>query len=182
MRADARRNREHLLVVARDLVEADGIDVTLSDIARKAGVGMATLYRHFPTRETLLEALFRVNFDELKAKADVLLREESPAEALVAWLKEALAMARIYSGAIAPIAAALADESSALHVSCVAMKAAGTRLLARAQDAGEARKDLNGTDLFALVGALAWIHDRPSFSPRSGHLFNVISSAILVRP
>ena len=88
-------------------------------------------------------------------------------------------MAHHYSGAIAAMVAAIADENSALHASCVTMKAAGTRLLARAQAEGVARSDMDGTDLFAMVGALAWIGDQPSLAPRADHLFDIISSAIL---
>nr|CEL20612.1 Transcriptional regulator, TetR family [Kibdelosporangium sp. MJ126-NF4]CTQ89523.1 Transcriptional regulator, TetR family [Kibdelosporangium sp. MJ126-NF4] len=78
--------------------------------------------------------------------------------------------------------AAIADPESALHASCVAMRAAGTRLLTRAQAAGLARTDIDGTDLFALVGALAWLHDQPSLAARADHLFDVIASAILTGP
>jgi hypothetical protein len=75
--------------------------------------------------------------------------------------------------------AAIEDPESALHTSCVAMRAAGTRLLARAQAAGVARADTNGTDLFALVAALAWLRDQPSHASRADHLFDMIASTIL---
>lgn len=68
----------------------------------------------------------------------------------------------------------------ALHGSCVTMRAAGARLLIRGQDAGMARSDLDGTDLFALVAALAWLGDQASLAPRADRLFDVVSSAILV--
>jgi hypothetical protein len=74
---------------------------------------------------------------------------------------------------------AIDDPESALHASCTTMKAAGARLLARAQAEGAARTDLAGSDLFALGAALAWLNDQPSFAPRADHLFNVIASAIL---
>lgn len=75
--------------------------------------------------------------------------------------------------------AAIAEPDSALHASCVAMKAAGTHLLTRAQAAGQARADLNGTDLFALVSALAWLHDQASFIERADHLADIITETIL---
>ena len=68
MRADARKNYDHLLEVARENVAEHGADASLRDIARRAGVGLGTLYRHFPTREALLEALLRTSFDELTAQ------------------------------------------------------------------------------------------------------------------
>jgi hypothetical protein len=74
---------------------------------------------------------------------------------------------------------AIEDPDSALHVSCVTMRAAGTQLLTRAQAAGTARTDLDGTDLFALIAALAWLGDQPSSAQRADHLFDVIATAIL---
>ena len=179
MRADAKKNYEHLLAVARAVVIEDGANASLREIARKAGVGLGTLYRHFPTREALLEALLRASFDELTARAGELETLDSPENALVSWLREAVAVAHNHRGVVASMMAAIADADSALHASCVTMRAAGTRLLARAQAEGLARTDINGTDLFALVGALAWLRDQQSLTPRADHLFAVIASAIL---
>ena len=181
MRADARKNYDHLLAVARDVVTEQGVDASLRDVARRAGVGLGTLYRHFPTREALLEALLRASFDELTARAGELETSGTPDDALVSWLREAVAVARNYSGVVASMVAAIADPDSALHASCVTMRAAGTGLLVCAQAEGMARTDLDGTDLFALVGALAWLGDQPSLASRADHLFGVIVSAILMR-
>ena len=182
MRADAKKNYEHLLAVARAVVLKDGADASLRDIARQAGVGLGTLYRHFPTREALLEALLRASFDELTLRAGRLATSDSPEEALVFWLRATVAVAHAYRGVVASMMAAIADADSALHASCVTMRAAGTRLLARAQAEGLARTDLDGADLFALVGALAWLRDQPSLTSRADHLFGVIASAILTNP
>jgi hypothetical protein len=103
----------------------------------------------------------------------------SPEEALVSWLRDWVACARGYRGVVALMMAAITDTESVLHASCVTMRAAGTRLLARAQAEGRARTDIDGTDLFALAGALAWIGDQPSLAPRADHLFDVIASTIL---
>ncbi len=156
-----------------------GSDASLRDIARRAGVGLGTLYRHFPKREALLEALLRQSFDGLTARADELQRSSSPEQALAAWLREIVAVTHNYRGAIAPMVAAISEPDSALHASCVSMKAAGTALLVRAQAEGKARTDIDGTDLFALVSALAWLHDQPSFASRADHLSDVIADAIL---
>jgi len=179
MRADAKKNYEHLLAVARDVVTGEGADASLRDIARKAGVGLGTLYRHFPTREALLEALLRTSFDDLAQSATELESSYDAAGALVTWLRNIVAMTHDYRGAIALMVAAISDEGSALHVSCVALRAAGTRLLLRAQAAGVARSDIDGNDLFALISALAWLADQPPLVPRADHVFDVISSAIL---
>jgi AcrR family transcriptional regulator len=179
MRADARKNHDHLLAVAGTALTEEGVDVSLRDIARRAGVGLATLLRHFPSREALLEALLRTGFDELTARADVLETSHRPEDALVAWVRDCVALTHEYRGVVALMAAAMEDEESALHASCVALRAAGTRLLTRAQDAGAARTDVDGVDLFALISALAWLGDQPSLAPRAGHLFDVVASAVL---
>lgn len=179
MRADARKNHDQLLAVAGTVIAEQGADASLRDIARKAGVGLATLIRHFPTREALLEALLRTNFDELAARASALETSDSPDDALVAWLRDFVACAHNYRGVVASMMTAIEDERSALHASCVAMRAAGERLLVRAQAEGSARTDIDGTDMFALGGALAWLNDQPALAPRAGRLFDVVASAVL---
>ncbi|MEU1293215.1 TetR/AcrR family transcriptional regulator [Streptomyces sp. NPDC005840] len=179
MRADARKNRDHLLEVAETVVAEEGAGASLRDIARRAGVGLGTAQRHFPTREALLEALLRTGFDRLAARADALQESGSSGDALAVWLREFVDCAAAYQGVIASMVAAIEDPGSALHASCVAMKAAGARLLVRAQDDGAARADLDGTDLYALAGALAWTRDQPALASRADHLFTVVADAIL---
>ena len=179
MRADARKNYDRLLLVARDVVTEHGADASLRDVARKAGVGLATLYRHFPTREALIETLLRADVDKLAAQAADLEMSATPEEALLTWLRGSVAITHEYRGVTALLAAALEDTESALHASCLALHDTGTRLLDRAQAAGKARADIDGTDLFALVAALAWLYDQPSLALRADHLLGVISSALL---
>ncbi|MFF6959284.1 TetR family transcriptional regulator [Streptomyces sp. NPDC008317] len=179
MRADARKNRDHLLDVAGAVIAEHGVDVSLRDIARRSGMGLATLLRHFPTREALLEALLHTSFRELTARAADLETQGSPEDALVSWLRDCVAWTTEYRGVTVLMAAAIEDTESALHASCVTLRAAGARLLTRAQAAGVARDDIDGADLFALVAMLAWLGDQPSLVPRADHLFDVIASAIL---
>ncbi|MGY1499701.1 TetR/AcrR family transcriptional regulator [Streptomyces sp. QTS52] len=182
MRADAQKNRDHLLAAAGTAITEQGVDVSLRDIARRADVGLATLLRHFPTREALLDALLRTSFDELTAKAGEFETSHSPKDALVSWLRDCVAWTTEYRGVTELMAAAIDDTGSALHASCVTLRAAGARLLTRAQDAGVARTDLDGTDLFALIAALAWLSDQPTLAPRADHLIDVVASAILTNP
>jgi AcrR family transcriptional regulator len=179
MRADARKNRDHLLAVARVVVAEQGADASLRDIARRADVSLPTLYRHFPSREALLDVLLRESFDGLAARAVELEASDSPEDALVTWLRDCVAVAREYRGVTELMAAAIGDTGSALHASCVTVRAAGTRLLTRAQAEGAARADLDGKELFALIAALAWLGDQDSFAPVAGHLFAVVASAVL---
>ncbi|MGW4600848.1 TetR/AcrR family transcriptional regulator [Streptomyces sp. NPDC004457] len=182
MRADARKNRDHLLATAGTAIAEHGADVSLRDIARRADVGLATLLRHFPTREALLDALLRTSFDELTARAEALEASDSPRDALVSWLRDCVAWTTEYRGVTVLMAAAIKDTESALHASCVTLRATGARLLARAQAAGAARTDVDGADLFALVAALAWLGDQPSLAPRADHLFEVVAHAIVTSP
>lgn len=151
----------------------------MRDIARRADVGLATLLRHFPTRETLLETLLRGSLEELTDAATTLESSTAPDVALITWLQEAVAFVRIYSGIVTMMATALSDPDSALHLSCKNLRVVGTRLLERAQEKGLAEKGMTGIDLFALIAALGWLGDQPSFAPRSDYLFEVISNAVL---
>jgi len=179
MRADARKNRDHLLAVAGTVISEHGAEASLRDIARRADMGLATLLRHFPTREALLDALLRTSFDELTARAAELEASHDPRGALEAWLRDCVDVAHRYRGVTELMAAAIEEPESALHASCVTMRGAGAGLLARAQAAGAARTDLDGSDLFALVASLAWLGDQPAFAPRADHLLEVVTSAIL---
>ncbi|NKI69311.1 TetR family transcriptional regulator [Collimonas pratensis] len=179
MRADAKKNYSHLLAVAHDVVAKHGVDASMRDIARRADVGLATLLRHFPTREALFEALLCTNLDALTQKADQLETSNSPGEALVSWFSEWMAFAQSYRGVVALMAAAHTNPDSALYASCAAVHSASARLLLRAQAEGTARTDMNGDDLFGLMAALGWLVDLPSFAPRTDHLVHIVTSAIL---
>ncbi|MEU3288340.1 TetR/AcrR family transcriptional regulator [Streptomyces longwoodensis] len=180
MRADARKNRDHLLAVAAGAIAEQGVEVSLRDIARRADVGLATLLRHFPSREALLDALLRTSFEGMTAKAGELEASASPEDALVSWVRDCVAWTTEYRGATVLMAAAIKDPDSALHASCVTLRAAGARLLHRAQAAGVARDDLDGDDLFALIAMLAWLGDQPSLAPRADRLFDLVAGAVLV--
>jgi AcrR family transcriptional regulator len=182
MRADAKKNYSHLLAVAREVVSDHGPDASMRDIARRADVGLATLLRHFPTREALFEALLRTNLDALTQRAGELETSTSPDEALLSWFREWVAFALSHRGVVAMMAAAHTNPDSALYASCAAVHSASGRLLLRAQADGAARPDMNGDDLFGLMSALGWLVDLPSFAPRADHLVHIIASAILTKP
>jgi AcrR family transcriptional regulator len=179
MRADAKKNYSRLLAVAGDVVTEHGADASMRDIARRANVGLATLLRHFPTREALFEALLRTNLEALTQKAGELETSNPPDEALVSWFREGVAFTHSYSGVVALMASAHEDPDSALYATCAAVHSAGARLLLRAQAEGTARADMDGVDLFALMSGLAWLAGQPAFAPRADHLFHLITSAIL---
>lgn len=181
MRADARKNYSHILTIAREVVAEHGADASMRDIARRAEVGLATVLRHFPTREALFEALLCTNLDSLTRRADELETSNAPDEALVSWVREWVAFAQSHRGVVAMMAAAHTNPDSALYASCAAVHSASARLLLRAQAEGTARPDMNGDNLFALMTALGWAVDQPSFAAQADHLVCLIASAILTR-
>ncbi|BAJ29508.1 MULTISPECIES: TetR/AcrR family transcriptional regulator [Kitasatospora] len=175
-RADARRNRERLLEVGAHLLAEQGAGASLRDVARRAGVGLGTLYRHFPTREALLEALLARRFGQLtELGGELAAAGGDPEAALVDWLREFCAGAGAYQGLPEALVATLRDPASPLHASCAAMREAGGGLLAAAQRTGRIRADVTGTDLFALVSAVSWIGGQaPALAERREHLFGVV--------
>jgi AcrR family transcriptional regulator len=161
-RADAQRNREKLIAAARDAFAEGGTATSLEEIARRAEVGIGTLYRHFPSRQALLEAVYVEEVSGLsRSAADA--GAQSPWDALAGWLHRFVA----YMGTKQALAAELltyVDRDASLFQSCRAeLYAAGEPLLARAQAAGAVRADTDFGELIQLVGGIAKI---PSGDPR----------------
>jgi AcrR family transcriptional regulator len=155
MRADARRNYERLLAEARTAFAEHGAEASLEDVARRAGVGIGTLYRHFPNRNTLLSAVFEDAVNDLLARSRELLTDPSPCGALVTWLREIVTHAGEYRGLSRALMSVTSDHSSALARCSDPMREAGDALLTRAQEAGMVRKDVEITDLLQLTHAIA---------------------------
>ncbi|MFD2472294.1 TetR/AcrR family transcriptional regulator [Amycolatopsis silviterrae] len=150
MRADAQRNYDRLVAAARSAFAEQGADAALDDIAQRAGVGNATLYRHFPTRQALLEAVFRDHIDALCHRAGELTAAPSPGAALKEWLGEVIA----YGSAERGLAAALGEDGSSCRA---AVFEAAQGLLTRAQEAGEVRREVSVGQVFKLVNAVALV-------------------------
>jgi AcrR family transcriptional regulator len=152
MRADARRNYERLLAVARTAFLEHGADASLDDIARRAGVGSGTLYRHFPTRQALLEAVYRDGVEGICAKAYELLETMPPGEALAAWLRALADYVATKRGLSMALVASLGEDHPEVFVSCKeAMLEAGTAVLDAAKQAGAMRPDADIRDVLKLV-------------------------------
>jgi len=149
MRADARRNYERIVATAKDLF-AHGADVPLDDIAKKACVGAGTLYRHFPTREKLIEAVYRDEISLLADRAFVLHDELPPWEALEAWLVEQVTWV-VERHKLATILKESIDSGSETFQYCQARLREATGVLVdAAQDAGLIRADVDGVDVLRL--------------------------------
>jgi AcrR family transcriptional regulator len=167
LRADARRNYEQILVAAREVFSKEGTESSLREVARRAGVGIGTLYRHFPTRAALLEALLRNGVDQLRERADALADAMPPEQALITWLREFVERSSMYHGLPASVVAALHNKKSDLYASCEAMRASGAQLLVLAQNVGAVRLDVDATDLFTLVSGVALVTDQMPAGHRS---------------
>ncbi|RSM34444.1 TetR/AcrR family transcriptional regulator [Amycolatopsis balhimycina DSM 5908] len=150
MRADARRNYERIVATAKDLFTTHGADVPLDDVAKKAGVGAGTLYRHFPTREKLFEAVYREEITVLADRAFVLHDELGPWEALEAWLLAQVTWV-VERHKLATILKESIDAGSETFLYCQkSLREATGTLVEAAQDAGLVRKDVTGTDVLRL--------------------------------
>ncbi|MEV7676787.1 TetR/AcrR family transcriptional regulator [Streptomyces sp. NPDC007872] len=155
MRADARRNHERLLTEARAAFAGRGADAPLEEIARRAGVGIGTLYRHFPTRADLLNGVFQEALAELLDRSRALADAEEPCRALVEWLRALVAHAGEYRGLAHALMSASHDRDSALSRCSDPLRTAGERLLERAREAGRVRADVAIGDLMQLTNAIA---------------------------
>ncbi|MFK4144889.1 TetR/AcrR family transcriptional regulator [Streptomyces sp. NPDC004065] len=148
-RKDAARNYDALLAAAREAFAENGSDASLEDIARRAGVGIGTLYRNFPTRRHLFESLYANEVNAL-CQAAVEVADLEPWKALTTWLNR-------FAGYLVTkraVREALEDESEIFHACRESMYAAGGPLLERAQRAGAARKDMDFGDLVRLVAGV----------------------------
>ncbi len=155
LRADARRNYTRLLTEARSAFAEHGTDASLEDVARRAGLGIGTLYRHFPNRHALLSAVFEDAVSDLLARSRELLTAPEPCTALVTWLREIVTHAGAYLGLARALMSVSYDADSALARCSNPMREAGAALLARAQQAGTLRTDVSIGDLLQLTNAIA---------------------------
>jgi AcrR family transcriptional regulator len=153
MRADARRNYERLLAEAETAFAERGADASLEDIARRADVGIGTLYRHFPTRMALLEAVYVGRIEHLHRQAHELLDSRPPDEAMDAWLEALIWHHTRFRGLKDLLVTRMAEEGSALSRCRTLMRSAAAALLERAQQAGQMRADLEAAELLRLVHA-----------------------------
>ena len=156
LRADAQRNIERLLDAARAAIAKDGPDASLDDIARDAGVGSGTLYRHFPTRVALLEAVYREEVARLCAEGDRLLESDTePGDALAEWLRVYVSFGAMKRGLMGPLTTALGQDSDLFSVCKTMVRATGGRLVEQAQKAGTIRDDVEISDVLTLASAIS---------------------------
>jgi AcrR family transcriptional regulator len=184
MRADARRNYGRLLSAALAAFTEHGADdASLEEIARRAGVGIGTLYRHFPTRQALLEAVYRDQVEALRARADELRESDSPAEALAAWLRALVAFSSTKHSLTTALLETLGKDSDLLSACSVVICGAADTLLTRAQQAGVVRADADPRDLIRLVHAVNIATQRGPTDPgQTDRLLGLILDGLRPQP
>jgi AcrR family transcriptional regulator len=155
-RADARRNRDRLIIAAREVFAEHGTSASLDDIARRAEVGIGTLYRHFPTRHALLEAVYVDEFEAMAGAAEAL-AELEPWDALATWLRQFVRYAATKRALAEEMLAYIEMDAEVFKRSRAAINAAGEPLVARAQQAGVVRPDTDFNDICRMVGGIAAI-------------------------
>lgn len=174
MRSDAEQNRARILDVARTALATSG-EVTLNSIAKLAGVGQGTMYRHFPNREALLLAVYRQDVRAVIDAASALLAEHPPVEALRLWFDRLAAYGRIKHGVSAAVEAATRADLS--HEYYDQVIAAITLLLDAGQATGELRPDVDAGDVLLLVGFL-W---RTPVEDSTRHLLDIVMDGLRPR-
>jgi AcrR family transcriptional regulator len=180
-RADARRNYERLLAAATAAFAEHGADdVSLEEIARRAGVGIGTLYRHFPTRQALLEAVFKDQVDGLDALAAKLIVAESPGDALGVWLRAFLAFGRTKRSLSAALVETLGKGSELMSTCTMILRGRTEELLSRAQQAGEARPEVQPIDLIRLThGLIMATEAAPADPDQPDRLISLVIDSVL---
>jgi AcrR family transcriptional regulator len=159
-RADALRNRDRLLEAAKTVFSAGGPDASLEAVARTAGVGIGTLYRHFPTREALFEAVYRHEVQQLADLAERLKKDTRPIEALRQWMRSIVKFVATKKGMSAALALAIAKDSDLVSDSSDRLTRAIGLLLEQAVAAGEVRSDVSSEDLLRAIVGMCYTHDQ----------------------
>ncbi|GAA3584788.1 TetR/AcrR family transcriptional regulator [Nonomuraea rosea] len=169
-RADAAGNRERIIEAARAVI-ANADEVKLNAIAKQAGVGQGTLYRHFPTREALLAEVYREDVDQLVAAAPALLAEHEPLTALARWFDRVVEYAQVKREVFAAVEAGVWQDLSAHSLGPIG--AALTALLDAGKAEGAIRSDVDARDVILLIGYLTRL-EQDEWDARARHLLHIV--------
>jgi AcrR family transcriptional regulator len=174
LRADARRNRAKLIEVASQAFAEHGVDVSLEEIARRTGVGIGTLYRHFPTREHLVEIVYRRELELLAGAATELLAEKSPDMALDEWMHRFVSYLAAKRGMATSLKLLFTSNSALFTEGTMRITAAFEKLLSAAIEAGTVRDDLHASDVLYTLFGIYSIPDAPDWRERAHRIVRLI--------
>ena len=182
MRSDAQRNYDRIVEVAREVFREQGYDASLDEIAKRAGVGPGTLYRHFPKRENLLDAIMQSWVDRVNEAVDkVLAHEGPPRELLVAWFESYVELISLHKGGPAKITQAMGDAKSPIVTKCQTLTAATNRIVERLEAEHALREHVEAVQMARLVGGVATVADNANLDQAAVRpLLEVIADGMLV--
>ncbi|SEQ73889.1 transcriptional regulator, TetR family [Faunimonas pinastri] len=178
LRADAARNRERLLGAAKSVFSAGGPEASLEAVARRAGVGIGTLYRHFPTRQALFEAVYRREVQHLVDLAEELKGEADPIEALRRWMHSSVEFVATKKGMVASLALVAYGCSELSAFTFENLTRAVGQLLDRAVTAGRIRDDVDAADLLRALIGVCYMHDQPGWQESAVRLMDVFADGL----
>ncbi len=167
LRADARRNRERLVKTAAEAFAEHGAGASLEDIAKRAGVGIGTLYRHFPTREHLVQVVYRRELELLAEAAEQLSAEKAPDEALEDWMYRFVSYMATKRGMASSLKLLIVSNASLFSEGSALLRSAFAALLAKAIAAGTIRSDVETEDVLLALSSIYSIPDTPQWRERA---------------
>jgi AcrR family transcriptional regulator len=180
-RADAVRNRDRVLEAARIVFSAGGPEGSLEAVARAAGVGIGTLYRHFPTREALYDAVYRREVEQLAELAERLKQEAQPIPALRQWMHSIVKLVATKKGMSAALALTAYKNPDLLSFSFERLTRAVGALLHRAAAAGEIRDDISPEDVIRALVGMCYLHEGPGWQKSVLRLVDVFIDGLRMR-
>lgn len=161
MRADAKRNYDRIVEVAREVFREQGYDASLDTVAKRAGVGPGTLYRHFPNRDALLDAIMQSWVDRVEEASDkALAHEGGPRELLLAWFEEYVRLISVHKGGPAKITSAMGDPDSPISTKCQVLRRANDKVFDQVRAEGGLRDGVDSLQVCRLVGGVASVADQ----------------------
>ncbi|MGI8418075.1 MAG: TetR/AcrR family transcriptional regulator [Nakamurella sp.] len=160
LRADARRNRDAVLATAAAAFAEHGVETSLEDIAKSTGVGIGTLYRHFPTREDLVYGVYRREVEQLSSSAPELAAELPPAQALREWMRRFVQYAATKRGLVGMLRSMMQTQAERFADIRTLVRDAAEMLLVAAAEAGEIRGDITADDLMRSMGGICMANDQ----------------------
>ena len=182
-RADGLRNRERLIEAAKEVLGPGGPEASLEAVARRAEVGVGTLYRHFPTREELFQAVYRREVEQLIKLARDLNGADDAVDALRAWMHAYVGLVATKRGILGALAVVLTEASKAMYAELsVRVTEAVNALLARAASAGKIRPDITADDLLQAIFALCYARQpEPGWEPQVLRLLDIFIDGLRAR-
>ncbi len=182
MRADAKRNRDRIVEVAREVFREQGYDASLDEVAKRAGVGAGTLYRHFPQRENLIDAIMQSWVDRVTEAAAKATAFEGPdRDLLVGWFETYVQLISLHKGGPAKITSAMGNPESPINQKCQVLTGASQRVVDVLNERGALRVDVDAVQICRLVGGVATVADNATLPADAVRpLLEVVADGLLV--